>query len=35
MGDALAARDTWENLIADYADTGAADKARDLLDRLP
>jgi len=35
MGDALAARNTWETLVADYADTDAADKARDLLDRLP
>ena len=35
MGDVLSARETWEALIADYADTGAADKARDLLDRLP
>jgi tol-pal system protein YbgF len=35
MGDALSARDTWETLIADHADTAAAEKARDLLDRLP
>jgi len=35
MGDSLAARDTWETLVADYADTDAAEKARDLLDRLP
>ena len=35
MGDSLSARYTWETLVADYADSGAADKARDLLDRLP
>jgi len=30
MGDALSARNTWESLVANYAQ-----KARDLLDRLP
>ena len=35
MGDSLSARDTWETLVAEYADTTAAYKARDLLDRLP
>jgi len=35
MGDSLSARDTWETLVAEYADTNAAYKARDLLERLP
>ncbi len=35
MGDAYSARDTWETLVVDHADTGAAEKARELLDRLP
>ena len=35
LGDSLSARDTWETLVANYGHTGAADKARDLLDRLP
>jgi tol-pal system protein YbgF len=35
MGDSFSARDTWETLVADHADSDAAEKARDLLDRLP
>ena len=35
LGDAAGARSAWENLVFTYPDSSSANKARDLLERLP